>query len=144
MSEHSTKPSRGWDVLAAIGLGGALGAALRWALALGLASDGFPIGTLIANLSGAAALGALMVVVNELLAPTRLLRPFLGVGVLGGYTTFSTAMLDLHTMLADGRYGVAIGYLAASVLGGLAAVLIGEAVARAIGALVQGERGRPR
>jgi CrcB protein len=50
-------------------------------------------------------MGALMVTITELTSPHRLVRPFLGVGVLGGYTTFSTYCVNLQQMLAASRSG---------------------------------------
>jgi CrcB protein len=60
------------------------------------------------------------------------LRPFLCTGVLGGYTTFSTFAVDTVRLVDDGAVGTAAGYVAASVLGGLLAVVAGLTVARAV------------
>ena len=92
-------------VLAAIAVGGILGSEARYALGLALphAAGAFPVATAIINVSGSLALGALMVVLTELVTPHRLVRPLLGVGVLGGYTTFSTPMVDVQQLLRAGR-----------------------------------------
>src|SRR4051794_22770193 len=81
-----------WPVLGAISAGGACGALARYAVAEAWphAAGGFPVSTLLVNVSGCLLIGVLMVVVTEVAPERRLLRPFAGVGVLGGYTTFST------------------------------------------------------
>ncbi len=71
-----------------------------------------------------------MALMVDVLANTRLIRPFLGVGVLGGYTTFSTYMLDARTLLAEGRPWVALAYVAATLVTGLLAVWAGVVVGR--------------
>lgn len=55
-------------------------------------------------------------------------RPFLGVGVLGGFTTFSTYAVDVQQAIVVGAPGTALAYLAATVLGALVAVAVGDAV----------------
>ena len=127
-------PDLRWDVLAVIALGGALGSLARWSLTLLAhpAPGRFPWATFTANISGCLLMGALMVVVLELAPPSRYLRPFLGVGVLGGYTTFSTFMLDLHGLAGGGHPLLALTYLAGSLVAGLAAVLAGAFAARAV------------
>ncbi|HEX3931667.1 MAG TPA: fluoride efflux transporter CrcB [Nocardioides sp.] len=122
------------DALAAIAVGGALGALGRWALAQALphASDRLPWDTLLTNISGCFLIGALMVVVVERLPGRRLVRPFFGTGVLGGFTTFSTYVLDTRTLLAAGRPGLAALYLAATLGGGLLAVVAGLRLARQV------------
>jgi CrcB protein len=121
------------DVLAVIATGGALGALARWGIAeaLPVRSGRFPWPTLIANVSGCLLLGVLMVFVLDVWPPSRYARPFLGVGVLGGYTTFSTAMLDLRTLLVSGHAALAGAYLSASLVVGLVAVWVGMVLARA-------------
>lgn len=72
-----------------------------------------------------------MVFVLDVWPPHRYLRPFLGVGLLGGYTTFSTYMLESRDLLADGQLVTAFNYLGGSLLAGLIAVWLGIASARA-------------
>ncbi|GAA1786220.1 CrcB family protein [Streptomonospora arabica] len=122
-----------WSVLAAVALGGALGGAARSALASTLphAAGGVPWATLIANVSGCLLIGVLMTTVARLPAdtgPSRLLRPFAGVGVLGGYTTFSAHVGDVRGLLESDAPAAALGYTAATLLGGLAAVWAGVAL----------------
>jgi CrcB protein len=119
------------DVLAAVALGGALGALARHGLglAVGPAGTGWPWATLTANLSGSLLLGVLLVLV-ERGRGSRLARPFLGVGVLGGYTTMSTYGVETQQLLLAGRPGLAAGYACATLLGALAAVWAGAAMTR--------------
>jgi CrcB protein len=65
-----------------------------------------------------------MVLALEAWPPSRYLRPFVGVGVLGGYTTFSTAMLETRSLVAAGRPASAAGYAVGSTLAALAAVVV--------------------
>jgi protein CrcB len=85
------------------------------------------------NISGCLLIGVLMVVITELVTPHRLVRPFLGVGVLGGYTTFSTATVDALTLVDASRPGAALGYLVATptlaLLGCAAAVIAARLLA---------------
>ncbi|MFD0803747.1 fluoride efflux transporter FluC, partial [Streptomonospora algeriensis] len=84
--------------------------------------------TLTANLPGCLLIGALMTVLARARPDSRLLRPFAGVGVLGGYTTFSTHIGDVRRLLEAGAPVGALGYTAATLLGGLAAVWAGVAL----------------
>lgn len=130
----SARSARALDpaVLAVIALGGVIGAEARYALSLWHPSavDHWPLTTWLENLGGSFLLGALMVTLTELTSPHRLVRPFLGVGVLGGFTTFSTAMVDVHQLAMAGRPILAVGYLLGTALGALVAVLLGTAVVR--------------
>lgn len=121
-------------VLAVIALGGALGSLARWGVGEALAHGRGDIAwsTLLENVLGAFVLGALMVMLLEVWPPNRLLRPFLGIGVLGGFTTFSTYMLDTQDLIRAGRPGAALLYLFGTVLFGLLASWAGVAVTRAV------------
>lgn len=121
-----------WDVLLVIAAGGALGSLARWGLTLALPhpAGAFPWATFVANASGCGLLGLLMVFVLELWPPSRYVRPFLGVGVLGGYTTFSSAMLDARALLVAGRPAVAGEYVFGSLAAGLVAVWCGAVLGR--------------
>ncbi|HEX6446986.1 MAG TPA: CrcB family protein [Streptosporangiales bacterium] len=120
------------DVLAVVAVGGAVGSAARYAVghALPTPPHGFPWGTLLINVSGSFLLGLLMVFVSEVWRPGRYLRPFLGVGVLGGYTTFSTVTGEIRGLGGAGAWLLANTYLLDSVVGGLAAVWLGVIAAR--------------
>lgn len=80
-------------VLTAVAAGGVVGAEVRWLL--GLVGPPAPWTTLIINVTGCLLMGMLMVLVTERFSAHPLVRPALGVGVLGGYTTFSTYALDV-------------------------------------------------
>ncbi len=134
-----------WDILLVIAAGGALGSVGRWAVSTAVPhdADGVPWATWVENVTGAFVLGALMVLILDAWPPNRYLRPFLGVGVLGGYTTFSTYMLDTRTLLAEGQVPIALGYLFGTLLTGLFAVWAGIGAARAgVGALEHRRRHR--
>jgi CrcB protein len=123
-------------VLAVIAVGGVVGSEARYVLHVWSpgADGGWPWGTWWANVAGSLLLGALMVVLTELTSPHRLLRPFLGVGVLGGFTTFSTVMVEVPTLMAAGRPGMALGYLVGTAVAALVAVAVGVAAVRAAAA----------
>ena len=115
------------DILLVIALGGALGAAARYGMARALPhSPGeFPWSTLLTNVAGCLAIGVLMVIVVERLPANRLVRPFFGTGLLGGFTTFSTYAVDTRALLAAGRPAVAAAYLFGTLALGLLAVSVG-------------------
>jgi CrcB protein len=98
-----------WTLLIAIAIGGVLGNEARYGLSLALPhpAGAMPWATFLTNVSGCALIGVLMVTITELTSAHRLVRPFLGVGVLGGYTTFSTYILDIHQLLEVDRPGLA-------------------------------------
>jgi len=123
-----------WDILAVIAAGGALGSLARWGLAAALPRrpGGFPWATFLTNVTGCLLIGALMVLLAEAWPPSRYLRPFLGIGVLGGYTTFSTYVLDARNLLVTGHAGPAAAYLLGSLAVGLAAVWAGVALIRSV------------
>ncbi len=123
--------SRG-DILVAIAAGGALGSLARLGVSTLLAPEPgrFPWSTFVENVSGGLALGCLMVLVLDVWPSHRLVRPFLGVGLLGGYTTFSTYMLDTRMLLAEGHALTAMTYLFASLFTGVIAVWIAIALTR--------------
>jgi CrcB protein len=123
-----------WDVLLVIAGGGAFGSLARWELSqlLPPRAGAFPWATFTANMSGCLLMGVLMVFVVDVWPPSRYVRPFLGVGVLGGYTTFSTYMLDTRGLLVSGHVAVAGEYVFGSLLAGLAAVWLGLAGARLV------------
>lgn len=117
-------------LLGVIALGGALGAVARYGLSEWI-PDG-PFAIWVVNISGCLLIGALMVLVTEVWPDQRYLRPFLGVGVLGGYTTFSTAMIDVRELVADGRPGLGLLYLGGTVVTAVLAVAVGWFATRAL------------
>lgn len=128
-----------WDLLVAIALGGIAGAEGRYALdeALPHGGSAFPWSTVVVNASGCLLIGVLMVLVLELLSPHRLLRPFLGVGLLGGYTTYSTFAVDTQALVVAHRPMIALLYVVVTVTLCYAAVAAGSGAARQIGAAVR-------
>lgn len=114
-------------------VGGGTGGALRYALSLQAPPGiGWPWATFAANVSGSFLLGVLMVGVLARPGVHRLLRPLLGVGLLGGWTTLSAYVLEAHQLVAAGRAGLAVAYLAATAVVAVAAVAAGAALARRV------------
>jgi fluoride exporter len=111
--------------------GGAIGAGLRYLTGMALAGrSGFPFGTLAVNLIGGLAMGVLAAFVLRG-AASEGVRLFVGVGILGGFTTFSAFSLESFQMIERGQMMMAAGYAVASVIGSIAALAIGFAVTRA-------------
>ncbi|MCA2214429.1 fluoride efflux transporter FluC [Jidongwangia harbinensis] len=125
----TARPHAG-PVVAAVSAGGALGALARHAIATAWPHrpDAFPWATWTVNVSGCLLIGVLMALVTHRWPDRRLIRPFLGVGLLGGYTTFSTSVVDVQQAVAHGAPLIALGYLGATVGGALLAVWLGAAV----------------
>jgi len=120
--------------LAAVALGGALGASARYlagAAALRLMGPGFPWGTLFVNVAGSLAMGLIAVALMERL-PGAFPRwaPFVMTGVLGGFTTFSAFSLEIALMLERGEALKAGVYLAVSVGLSVGALFLGFLLAR--------------
>lgn len=112
-------------VLLAVAVGGGLGSLARYGVETVLQPGPFPESTFAVNVVGCLLIGVLMVSITDIWSAGRLTRPFLGVGVLGGFTTYSTFMLDLHRLGSGGNWLVAEAYLAASVGVGLLCVEAG-------------------
>ncbi len=119
-------------VLAAVALGGALGSLLRYAIASAIPSHPFPWGIFVVNVSG----GFLMGVIVELgalkLSLSPEVRALLTVGILGGYTTFSTFSLDSVLLIERGAWLAAAGYVVGSIVLSILALFAGLALVRAL------------
>ncbi len=117
-------------VLALISVGGALGSLARYGLGVRWPDNGHLLcyTTLAINLTGALLLGALVMAVTELWPGRPLLRPALGTGVLGGYTTFSTFAVQVQQLPPER----ALAYVLASAVGGVLAAAAGMAAVLAL------------
>jgi CrcB protein len=147
LSRHASSVVRErWDILAVIAAGGALGSAARYGAGVLWPHDPSEIAwsTFAVNIVGGFLLGLLMVFVNDVWPPHRYVRPFVGVGILGGFTTFSTYMLDTHALLTAGRLPTALLYLFGTLLIGLVAVWLGIVVGRGAAAVLRIGRARRR
>ena len=131
---HDQRRARRAEVVIVIALafGGVLGAVSRYAISLALPTEtaGFPWGTFLINVSGSAALGFILVLVIEHFPRGRLVRPVIGTGFLGAYTTFSTFTVEAIDLVRAGHPETALAYVAGSVLAGLVAVWTGMKSAR--------------
>jgi CrcB protein len=121
-------------VLGVIAVGGAFGALARYGVGtlLPTVPGRFPWGTFTINVVGCLLIGVLMVLVTDVFTARPLLRPFLGVGVLGGFTTFSTYANEIRGLLRPGSVPVAFAYLAGTLVGALLAVLLGIVLTRGL------------
>jgi CrcB protein len=120
--------------LAAIFAGGAVGAVVRVALSRMLATGAgeWPWATFAVNLAGAFALGWFVTRLQDRLPLSTYRRPFLGTGLCGALTTFSTMQVELLHMLDAHRYGLAAGYAGSSIALGYLCVHLGTALARRV------------
>jgi CrcB protein len=116
--------------LGLVAFGGALGALARYGLsrAYPVGPGTFPTTTFAINVSGAFALTLLLEWLRRRGTPEHWLRLLIGVGVLGAFTTFSTFATELALLWRDHERVIAVGYAAASVVAGVAAVLLGIVV----------------
>ncbi len=118
--------------LAAIFIGGVAGALARVGLVEAFPYDpgSWPWATLSANLAGALLLGFFVTRLQERLPPSSYRRPFLGTGLCGALTTFSTLQLELFDMLDAGRLGLAAAYALVTLAGGFLCVHLATAAVR--------------
>jgi CrcB protein len=130
-SNHVRAPLR-VDVLAAISVGGALGASARYGIerAIPAASDGFPWATFLINVSGSLVLGVFLVVVLERLRPSHYLRPFVATGFIGSFTTFSTFAVETDLLIKGGHIATAAAYMVSTLTVGLLCAWLGLGVGR--------------
>jgi CrcB protein len=126
-------PGRDIRELAAIAAGGAVGALLREALVKLAGSSGrWPWATFAANILGTFLLGYFATRLQERLPLSAYRRPLLGTGFCGALTTFSTIQVELLSMLDRHRYGLAVGYAAASLTLGYASMHLATSLVRRV------------
>ena len=119
----------------AVACGGALGAVGRHLISSymqTLAGNSFPWGTLVVNVLGCAILGTLVTVFAHVWSPSQEMRAFLTVGMMGALTTFSAFSLEVVLMIERAQWVMAGGYVAASVILCVAAILLSMAGMRAL------------
>ena len=118
-----------------IGVAGAAGALARYGLEGVVSSKGsgaFPWGTFVVNVTGAFVVGFLFVLLTERYAIAPWLRSSILIGLIGGYTTFSTLTLETYRLLEDGAIGFAFANGLGSLAAGMLAVYLGVVAGRAI------------
>ena len=121
-------------VLAIVALGGVIGSLGRYAVGAALPhqSGDLPWATLVVNVTGAFAMGLLVAYLVDRPGAHRLARPFIGVGVLGGWTTFSALAVDVVQLGQAGQEQVALVYVAATFLVGTLAVAAGAVLGQRV------------
>jgi len=119
--------------LVLIALGGAVGSVVRYLIGVWLSRpvDGFPVGTLVINVSGCFAIGVLVPLL-KVWNVREDVQLMLLIGVLGGYTTFSTFGRETLGLIEGQRLGLALGYVVLSNGLGILGVWIGSVGVRAI------------
>ena len=125
------------NMVLSIAAGGALGSVLRHFAAKGalvLWGSGFPYGTLLVNVLGSFIMGVFVGMFAHMFNPSQEMRAFLTVGLLGGFTTFSSFSLDVVTLYERGETLSAISYIALSLILSLAAIFAGLLLTRSFAA----------
>ncbi|MBF1681632.1 MAG: fluoride efflux transporter CrcB [Selenomonas artemidis] len=109
----------------AVGLGGAIGAVLRYLLgqAIPRLAGVFPLGTFCVNIVGCFAIGVIVALAGRNSGIDPRLVLFLQTGICGGFTTFSTFSLETVSLMDEGKIPLALLYLCASVMLGIGALL---------------------
>lgn len=122
-----------------IAIGGAIGTLLRYALSRNVPVEisTFPTTTLLINVVGALILGLLLGALGRHRPTDTTLRPLIGIGVLGGFTTFSTFALETVQLARGDRLLIAAVYVGVSVGVGLLAARLGERLVGATPALIR-------
>lgn len=117
-----------------VGLGGAIGTMLRYfmgGLDYRFSGGVFPVSTLVVNVSGSLVIGFLWGAIDRFAIPPNL-RLFIFIGILGGYTTFSTFSLETFNLMRDGEYRIAIANALLSVILGIGAVFAGYVLSKTL------------
>jgi CrcB protein len=123
-----------WQEVAAIFAGGALGTVARAALAEAFphSATAWPWPTFGVNIAAAFLLGYFVTRLQERLPLSSYRRPLLGTGLCGGLSTFSTMQVEILKMLSAHAWGLAAGYIAASIVAGYAAIHLATALVRRV------------
>lgn len=122
-------------MILAIGLGGAVGALSRHFMAhrvAQMAGHGFPWGTLAVNILGSFLMGLLVTLLAQKFETSQEMRGFLVVGLLGGFTTFSAFSMETALLIERNTWGLAAGYIGASVMLAVGGLFLGIWAARAL------------
>jgi CrcB protein len=127
-------PRADWQEVAAIFAGGALGTVARAALAEAFphSATAWPWPTFGVNIAAAFLLGYFVTRLQERLPLSSYRRPLLGTGLCGGLSTFSTMQVEILKMLSAHAWGLAAGYIAASIVAGYAAIHLATALVRRV------------
>jgi CrcB protein len=132
--EEPMLPALGLSVstMAAIFVGGAVGTVLRYLLEVHhpIGPGGFPWPTLAVNLSGSLVIGLILPLTEHVSLRMPLVRPLFVVGLLGGWTTYSTLAVEATLLAKDGHAATGLAYLAATVAGGIGLVIVGHDVGK--------------
>ena len=120
-------------LVAVIAAGGIIGSELRWGTGrlLPTTPGDFPWATLIVNVVAGLGIGALMATLRRYEGLSPLVRPFVGTGVMGGLSTFSTSSTDTFALIDHGRVGVAVLYAAVTLVAALGATILGTVLVAA-------------
>jgi fluoride exporter len=120
--------------LFSVALGGAIGASLRYGAGVWLfrafGPTGFPLGVISVNIVGSFLMGVLVVLAAH--KGLTHLNPFLAIGVLGGFTTFSSFSLEAVNLIEKGQFAMAGAYVALSVILSIAGLMLGLWCARGV------------
>ena len=129
------------SVAIAVLIGGAIGSLVRLLVGAAIQQKvglGFPVGTLVINVTGSVLLGFIMRFALDTTAVTPVVRALLTTGFCGGYTTFSTFSFETVDLVREGLYARAGAYVGSSVVLGLVGAFAGFAAAHGILALARG------
>ena len=130
--EYTVLPSVPWGTLGVVAAGGVIGALARFGLQSAFGTGGFPWATFGINVAGSLLIGIVIVFASESRRAPRLTRPFLATGVLGGFTTFSTYVVNVQHELGTGAPRTALLYCAATAVAALASAWAGIRLAKAV------------
>ena len=137
------RPHLAPQVIAAVFTGGCAGGLARYALTEAFPASAlqWPWAVLAANAGGAFVLGLLLVLLLEVWPGTTLVRPLLGTGFCGGFTTMSSVVVTTDRLAAHDRLPLALAYVSGSVLAGLVAAGLGLLLGRAFAIRAAARRG---